>query len=38
MNLERTTQTDAVVKNPPYHIGSGYAGDECWEESAIDRE
>ncbi len=27
------------VKHPPYHIGSsGFAGDEWWEESAIDRE
>ena len=26
------------VKNSPLHLGSGYPGDEWWEESAIDRE
>lgn len=26
------------VKNSPLHLGSGYPGDEWWEESAIDKE
>ena len=26
------------VKNSPLHLGSGYPGDEWWQNSAIDRE